>query len=88
MIQDVQFINQILILKLKGKQVIPCTQLPQLPFSRDPLLTDLSVVFNNKICEVLFYELIEDMFVGTVIDKLLAVHDFSLGQTKKTIRGQ
>lgn len=65
-----------------------CTQLPQLPSSWDPLLTDLSVVFNDKICELFFYEFIEDLFVDIVINKLLAVHNSSLGQKKKNIRGQ
>lgn len=51
-------------------------------------LTDLSVVFNNKIGEVPFYDLIEDMFVGNVINKLLAFHNFSLGQKEKSIGGQ
>lgn len=57
---------------------------PRLPGS---LLTDLNVVFNNKICEVLFYDLTEDLFVGTVINKLLAFRNFSLGQKKKNIGG-
>ena len=51
-------------------------------------LTNLSVVFNNKICEVLFYDLIDDLFVGNVINKLLAFHNFSLGQKEESIGGQ
>lgn len=73
----------------KRKTDHPTTQLSQLPFScGEILLTDLSVVFNNKTCEVLFYDLVEDMFVGTVINKFLAVHNFSLEQKKKNIGGQ
>lgn len=49
---------------------------PSTPSPREPLLTDLSVVFNNKICEVLFCDLTEDLFVSSVINKLLAFHNF------------
>ena len=59
------------------------TAIPPTLLLEEILLTDLSVVFNNKTCEVLFYDLVEDMFVGTVINKLLAVHNFSLEQKKK-----
>lgn len=59
-IQDVQFINQVLTLR---------------------------AVFNNKPCELLFHDLTEDISVGIIINKLLAVHDFSLFEDENTVQG-
>lgn len=62
------------------------TQLSWLPiFKGVPLLTDLGIIFNDQICNLLLNDLIEVKFVGIVINKLLAFHNFPLGHKKKNI---
>ena len=64
-----------------------CTQEAQRP-PKTALPTDLRVEFNHRACKLLLHNLIEIVFVGIVINELLALHNFSLEPKEKHVREQ
>lgn len=87
-IRDAEFINQILILKWQGKHVIQSAHKGAHRPPRTTLPTDLRVEFNHRACKLLFHDLIEIVFVGVVINELLAFHNLSLEPKEKHVRGR
>lgn len=87
-IRDAEFINQILILKWQGEHIIQSAQKGAHRPPRTTLPTDLRVEFNHRACKLLFHDLIEIVFVGIVINELLAFHNLSLEPKEKHVRGR